>query len=132
MIYLNVMMSYQWPCLVLFFMRVKNEIDKLHPNELWIGKVYFLSSTVRLSLLKSRLKDRVHYPWTSGYLILTVIILFIATVHIIVQFIELLFRSVLAIQMRKKLQQRSHASWVRFVFTLVQTAKGNFKKENWP
>ena len=46
----------------LVFMRVKNEIDKLHPNELWIGKVYFLSSTVRLSLFKSRLKDRVHYP----------------------------------------------------------------------
>ena len=46
----------------LVFMRVKNEIDELHPNELWIGKVYFLSSTVRLSLFESRLKDRVHYP----------------------------------------------------------------------
>ena len=47
---------------LVFWMRVKNGIDKLHPNELWIGKVYFLSSTVRLSLFKSRLKDRVHYP----------------------------------------------------------------------
>ena len=47
---------------LVFWMRVKNGIDELHPNELWIGKVYFLSSTVRLSLFKSRLKDRVYYP----------------------------------------------------------------------
>ena len=74
-------------------MRVKNGIDKLHPNELWIGKVYFHSSAVRLSLSKSRLKDRVHYPWTSGYFILTVIIPFIQTVHIVVQFIEILLKN---------------------------------------
>ena len=45
-----------------FWMRIKNGIDKSHPNELWIDKVDFLSSTVRLPLFKSRLKDRVYYP----------------------------------------------------------------------
>ena len=59
----NDVLSMTLSSLVLFFwMRVKNGIDKFQPNELWIGKVYFLSSTVRLSLFKSRLKDRVHYP----------------------------------------------------------------------
>ena len=59
----NDVLSMTLSSLVLFFwMRVKNGIDKLNPNELWIGKVYFLTSTVRLPLFKIRPKDRVHYP----------------------------------------------------------------------
>ena len=47
---------------LVFWMRVKNGIEKSNSNELWIGKAHFLSSTVRLPLFESRLKDRVHYP----------------------------------------------------------------------